>query len=83
MLDSYKLISPGKRHRAQRKENNAQSPSIEYPELLAETQLELDITEKTERMETITFSYPPCLALHQHQQPGLMSTMSSYPSTIA
>ena len=46
MLDSYKLISPGKRHRAQRKENNAQSPSIEYPELLAETQLELDITEK-------------------------------------
>ena len=53
MLDSYKLISPGKRHRAQRKENNAQSPSIEYPELLAETQLELGITPKTERMETI------------------------------
>jgi hypothetical protein len=54
MLDSYKLISPGKRHRAQRKENNAQSPSIEYPELLlAETHLELGITPKTERMETI------------------------------
>ena len=30
MLDSYKLISPGKRHRAQRKENNAQSPSGYY-----------------------------------------------------